>query len=70
MERKGFMPKHDYRYPVSRDFQNLPCKTTHCQWNRSKSCSVPSLCEIGDDGKCMGYQTKDSIVKPQPLDGD
>ena len=61
MKKMGFMPHREYRFPVSRDYQEIRCNRTSCEWNISKFCSVPSLCEIGEDGKCKGYKIKDSI---------
>lgn len=71
IKENRLMPKHDYRHPVSRDyFLDVPCGAVSCEWNKRKNCSVPSLCKIGDDGKCESYKIKDSIESPKPLDGD
>ena len=37
---------------------NLSCKNSTCEWNYSKECSIPSLCEIGDLGICEKYEFK------------
>ena len=68
MRKMGFMPKRDYRHPVSRDYQQISCGSTSCEWNMGKFCSVPSLFKIGENGKCEGYCVKKDIMKP--LDGD
>ena len=60
----------DNRYPVSRDYREILCGRVTCEWNISKFCSVPSLCVIGEDGKCEGYEVKGSIKEQKPLDGD
>jgi len=70
MFKNGLMPKRDYDYPRCRDDINISCGNTFCEWNYSKKCSVPSLCVIGNDGKCEGYKLKDKIKNPKPLDGD
>jgi hypothetical protein len=46
-------------FPVSRDWEEIPCKQSSCKWNRFGSCTVPSFCKIGEDGKCMGYERRD-----------
>lgn len=46
---------HDW---VSRDYADIDCYATGCLFNRNKKCGAPSLCEIGDDGKCEGFTVK------------
>ena len=46
---------------VSRDYEDIDCRATGCMFNREEKCMCPSLCKIGDDGKCQGFR-----VKPAP----
>ena len=50
----------DERYPRSRDWglPSFSCKRTKCICNFGGKCNVPSRCEIGEDGKCTGYETR------------
>jgi len=52
---KSLMPHHD-GYPVSRDWQDIECKAISCIYNSSGICTIPSLCEIGEDGRCKGFK--------------
>ena len=57
----GRMPKgnrgghHDW---LSRDWEDIDCLATGCMFNRNEKCSVPSLCKIGEDGRCEGFKAK------------
>jgi len=65
----GLMPRErrPYGFPVSRDWADIDCKATGCRWNQQEKCIVPSICKIGDDGRCKGF---DAIpMKPQAEHG-
>lgn len=64
----GLMPHREDRFPRCRDDQTILCSRNACEWNMGKSCSVPSLCVIGEDGKCEGFGPKKP--KTGPIDGD
>lgn len=55
---------HDW---LSRDWLDIDCKAVGCFFNRGGKCMVPSRCEIGDDGKCRGFQARETPKRP---DGD
>ena len=58
---KGFGPKQPGPFfPTSRDW-NMPeikCGRTKCVANYNGKCTMPSLLEIGNDGKCKGYKKR------------
>jgi hypothetical protein len=58
---RGLMPRIDHGHIghpwASRDWQDIDCSAP-CTFNRNGKCSVPSLAEIGDDGRCKGFQAK------------
>ena len=60
IEIKEFMP---HNYPMSRDhgYPSFPCKQLKCMANKSGKCISPSLCHIGEDGRCEGYTPKEGI---------
>jgi len=63
----GLMPRRPHGYPVSRDWADIDCRATGCRWNQREKCIVPSICKIGDDGRCKGF---DAIpMKPQAEHG-
>jgi hypothetical protein len=64
MEKSGLMA--DKEFPMSRDWgrDDIPCSRTTCISNRSRMCILPSRCEIGEDGHCMGYIPV-GCVKPE-----
>ena len=71
MESHGLMPRvghgsehHDW---LSRDWLDIDCKAIGCKYNRSEKCMVPSLCSIGDDGRCKGFVARET---PKVIDGD
>ena len=66
-ETHRLMPHRDHRHPRSRDDENLPCGATSCKWNLYNECGVPSLCIIGNNGKCKGFE---SDFKTKPSSGD
>jgi len=48
------------RFPSSRDW-NMPtikCNRKTCAANYNAKCIMPSLLEIGSDGKCKGYKKR------------
>jgi hypothetical protein len=55
---------HDW---VSRDYEDIDCRATGCQFNVSGKCATASRCKIGADGRCEGF-----VAKPIPpkRDGD
>lgn len=55
---------HDW---VSRDYEEIDCRAVGCFWNRGEKCTVPSLCKIGDDGRCEGFRARGDKGK---VDGD
>ncbi len=60
MEIKGLMDKTGYGFPKSRDYSlpNFPCKQYMCICNEGGKCISPACCSIGEDGKCIGFNTK------------
>ncbi|MFA5766585.1 MAG: hypothetical protein WC919_01510 [Candidatus Paceibacterota bacterium] len=52
---ESLLPHHD-GYPVSRDWQDIECKAMSCVYNFSGICTVPSLCEISEEGRCKGFK--------------
>jgi len=59
--RLSFMPHHNpLAFPHSRDYvlDNFVCKATKCIANRDGYCITPSLCKIGEDGRCLNYKEK------------
>jgi hypothetical protein len=61
-------PHNSYHHPwASRDYEDLDCQAVGCMFNRQKKCSVPSLCKIGDDGRCQGFRVP---PVPRGLHGD
>lgn len=48
------------RFPISRDFAlpNFKCAVKDCVVNRNGECISPSLCEIGEDGRCKNAKLK------------
>lgn len=60
--------RRPYGFPVSRDWEEVDCKAIGCRFNRNEKCMTPSICKIGDDGRCINFQMKPMQVgKP---DGD
>ena len=66
MDKKGFMhrPGDSFfdrtRYPTSRDW-NMPevkCGRKKCVANYNGKCTMPTLLEIGSDGKCIGFKKR------------
>lgn len=60
--------RRPYDFPVSRDWEDIDCRATGCIYNRSLKCGVPSLCEIGEDGRCKGFRASTQNVTK--VDGD
>jgi hypothetical protein len=61
MEVKGFMP-HNNGFPMlSRDWEQLDCKSSGCANNVSGCCVVPSLAKIGEDGRCEGFTPRGTL---------
>ncbi len=56
-EKRGLM---DYGHPRSRDYglPNFICAQLTCITNQSGKCISPARCEIGEDGKCIGFITR------------
>ena len=52
----GLMPHNDGFPGLSRDWQDLDCRSTACVNNRFGKCGIPSLAEIGEDGRCEGFK--------------
>lgn len=73
MERLGICARigkgkggHDHHPWISRDYLDVDCQAVGCMFNREKKCSVPSLYNIGPDGRCTGF-----MVPPQKkVEGD
>ena len=55
---------HDW---LSRDWLDIDCQAVGCTYNRECKCMVPSLCKIGDDGRCQGFVAR---ATPKQVDGD
>ena len=56
-------------YPgwASRDIIDIDCRAVACKLNVDGKCSVPSVCEIGDNGSCVGFIARELKTK---VDGD
>lgn len=67
-ETRGLMPHHQpgHGFPISRDWglDDFDCKATTCIFNRDGKCVIPSRCEIGEDGHCLGYKPKKDGAQP------
>jgi hypothetical protein len=62
----GRIGGNDHHGWASRDYLDVDCKATGCQFNRDEKCMVPSRYKIGADGRCEGFQ-----VPPQKkIEGD
>lgn len=57
-----------HNFPVSRDWEDLDCKATGCLYNIREKCATPSICKIGEDGRCIGFVVKKVNLKQ--VDGD
>lgn len=61
LEERRLMPKenpHGHHDWVSRDYARLDCGATGCWFNDNGQCAVPSLCKIGEDGRCVSFTPK------------
>jgi hypothetical protein len=59
MEAHGLVPHHPF--PYSRDWYrpDTSCNATSCVCNSfGGMCVISSKCEIGEDGRCLGYTPK------------
>ena len=58
----GLMPKSDPLnhgdHPVSRDWADVDCQSTSCANNTNLKCTVPSLCVIDSNGRCLGFKAQ------------
>lgn len=55
MKAMGLMPHHD-RFPyLSRDWEDIDCRSKVCAYNRNGKCTVPSMAKIGESGRCEGF---------------
>lgn len=61
--------RRPYGFPVSRDWEHLDCKAVGCRWNKREHCMFPSRCQIGDDGRCKGFEAPPMETNKKP-DGD
>ena len=66
METCGLMPHNDGR-ETSRDFELpvIPCKVVGCPANNGSHCVMPSMIDIGDDGRCKNF---DKYIKHPTLE--
>ena len=64
---QGLMQRRPHGYPVSRDWKDLDCWATGCRFNQHEKCIVPSICKIGADGRCKGFEA--IPYKPQAEGG-
>lgn len=64
----GLMNRSNHTFPVSRDWEDIDCKATGCLYNVGEKCAVPSICKIGEDGRCTGFVA--SKVNLKQVDGD
>lgn len=53
---------------ISRDYLDIDCLAVGCEFNIEKKCGAPSRCEVGLDGRCLGFLIKKFDIKK--LDGD
>jgi hypothetical protein len=61
MKTESLMPHHDGFPLLSRDWDDIDCKSSNCDWNRDGKCLVPSLAKIGEDGRCEGFKPRGTI---------
>lgn len=61
MEVMGLMPHHDGFPHLSRDWEDVDCKSAACENNRLNKCTVPSIAKIGENGRCEGFKPRGSI---------
>jgi hypothetical protein len=62
LQMHGLMP-HNQGFPgLSRDWEDLDCRSESCVNNRFGKCGVPSLAVIDDSGRCEGFKI-DGILK-------
>ena len=64
---RGRMDHGDHHGWASRDYEDIDCQATGCQFNILKKCAVPSRCKISTTGSCEGFQAK---KLPKKVDGD
>jgi hypothetical protein len=57
----------DHHSWARRDYESVDCYATGCLFNKNETCSVPSRCKIGPDGKCQEFVATPTPPKP---DGD
>lgn len=57
-EMHGLMPHNDGYPNLSRDWRDIDCTASACASNRLGKCGIPSIAEIGDDGRCKGFQPR------------
>lgn len=62
MEINGLVSRSygGFGHPVSRDWDmdDFQCSATSCVNNRAGLCSIPTLFNIGEDGRCTGFILK------------
>ena len=53
----------DHGHPRSRDWAlpNFKCKKVRCIINLNGRCMSPAVCEINEEGKCMGYKAREDL---------
>jgi len=67
METHGFAPHNDGFPLLSRDWDDLDCKSDSCAWNRIGKCTVPSVAKIGENGRCEGFTPKNTLKTKEEL---
>lgn len=55
------MPHNDGFPLLSRDWDDVDCRSISCVNNRNAKCLVPSLAKIGEDGRCEGFHPRGTV---------
>jgi hypothetical protein len=56
---QNLMPHND-GYPFkSRDYSDIDCKATVCQYNFLNKCITPSRACLNAEGRCEGFQARE-----------
>jgi len=64
MDKENGLMYNPGGHPFSRDWERIPCTRSSCNNNTyGTECGVPSMCKIGDDGKCIGFSLRPDMGK-------
>jgi hypothetical protein len=59
--KHGLMPHNDGFPWLSRDWKEIDCSAKACKNYGNGRCLIPSVAEIGDDGRCKGFTPSISV---------